>query len=200
MEWADSGQTIVASSNNDLSTSRFSRVIDREPVAETRGRRPFLLASTGARAEAIGMTTPVDAATPPRVQDLMSREVVTLTRNDQLSLADDIMRLGRIRHLPVVDDEEHVVGILSQRDLFRGALARALGYGEHGERKVLDVFAVKEVMTTDVVTTSPDTPLAEAARVMLERKIGALPVTENGKLVGLVTESDFVALAARSRG
>ena len=114
---------------------------------------------------------------PSRVRDLMSREVATLKRNDQLSLADDVMRLGRIRHLPVVDDEERVVGILSQRDLFRSALARTIGYGEHGWRKVLDMLAVKEVMTTDVFSTSPDTPLAEAARVMLERKIGALPVT-----------------------
>jgi CBS domain-containing protein len=108
------------------------------------------------------------------------------------------MRLGRIRHLPVLDDEEQLVGILSQRDMFRSALARVLGYGEHGRRKVLDMLAVKEVMATDVVTTSPDTPVAEAARVMLERKIGALPVMENGKLVGIITESDFVTLAARS--
>jgi CBS domain-containing protein len=129
----------------------------------------------------------------------MSREIVTLKRNDQLSMADDIMRLARIRHLPVLDDDEaRLVGIVSQRDMFRGALARALGYGEHGQRKVLDTLVVKEVMTTDVVTTSPETPLAEAARVMLERKIGALPVVEDGALVGIITESDFVALATRS--
>jgi CBS domain-containing protein len=133
------------------------------------------------------------------VRDLMSREVATLKRNDQLSVADDIMRLARIRHLPVLDDDEaRLVGIVSQRDMFRGALARALGYGEHGQRKVLDTLVVKEVMTTDVVTTSPETPLTEAARVMLERKIGALPVVEDGVLVGIITESDFVALATRS--
>jgi CBS domain-containing protein len=140
------------------------------------------------------------ATRPSRVRNLMTREVATLKCNDQLSLAEDIMRLGRIRHLPVVDDEERLVGILSQRDLFRSALARTLGYGERGGRKILDTLAVKEVMTTDVVTTSPDTPLTEAACVMLERKIGALPVVENSKLVGLITESDFVALVARSPG
>ena len=127
----------------------------------------------------------------------MRREVVTLKRNDTLSLADDLLHLNRIRHLPVLDAEgDRVVGIVSQRDMFRSALARVLGYGEHAQRRVLDALAVKEVMTTDVVTTAPDTPLAEAARVMLERKIGALPVIENGKLVGIITESDFVAWAA----
>jgi CBS domain-containing protein len=127
----------------------------------------------------------------------MTPDVTTLKRNDKLTIADDVMRLGRIRHLPVLDDDgQEVVGILSQRDLFRGSLARALGYGEHAQRKVLDTLVVKEVMTSDVVTTSPDTPLAEAARVMLEKKLGCLPVVEGGRLVGIVTEADFVALIA----
>ena len=133
----------------------------------------------------------------PSVRDVMTSYVVTLKRNDKLTFADDIMRLGRIRHLPVLDGDGEVVGILSQRDLFRGSLARALGYGEHAQKKVLDSLVVKEVMTTDVVTTSPDVPLAEAARTMLARKIGCLPVLDGGKLVGIVTEADFVALAAR---
>jgi len=66
-----------------------------------------------------------------RVRDAMTREVTTLKRNDKLTLADDIMHLGRIRHLPVLDDYgRQLVGIVSQRDLFRGALATALGYGQ----------------------------------------------------------------------
>jgi CBS domain-containing membrane protein len=63
-----------------------------------------------------------------RVRDVMTSEVTTLKRNDKLTLADDIMNLGRIRHLPVLDDDEkELVGLVSQRDLFRGALAKALG-------------------------------------------------------------------------
>ena len=129
---------------------------------------------------------------PQRVRDLMSSEVATLHRNDQLSIADDVMRLGRIRHLPVLDEDEQVVGIVSQRDLFRGALARALGYGAHAQQKLLGQLVVKEVMTNDPITISPDAPLAEAARLMLEKKIGALVVIESGRLVGILTESDFV--------
>lgn len=132
-----------------------------------------------------------------KVRDLMSRDVATVHRNDRLLIADDVMRLGRIRHMPVLDDESgELVGILSQRDLFRGALARALGYGEHAQQKVLGMLLVKDVMTNDPVTVAPDDPAEHAARRMLERKIGCLPVVEEGKLVGILTESDFVRLAA----
>ena len=135
------------------------------------------------------------------VRDIMSRDVTTLKRNDQLTLADDIMNLGRIRHLPVMDDDErHLVGIVSQRDLFRGALAQALGYGRRAQRKILDTLLVKDVMVSEPITTSPDTSLAEAARILGERKIGCLPVVEAGRLVGIVTEADFVTLVASQTG
>src|SRR5579872_542157 len=132
-----------------------------------------------------------------RVRDVMTAEVTTLQRNDKLTLADDIMRLGRIRHLPVLDENGRLAGIVSQRDLFHGALAKVLGYGGHAQRQLMDTLAVKEVMTSEVITTTPDTPLAEAARLLVERKIGCLPVVEAGRLVGIITEGDFVALAAR---
>jgi CBS domain-containing membrane protein len=132
-----------------------------------------------------------------RVRDLMTKEATTLKRNDKLTLADDVMQLKRIRHLPVLDDDSvQLVGIISQRDLFRGALAGALGYGQHAQRKVLETLIVKEVMNTEVLTTTPDTPLIEAAQVLTKRKIGCLPVVENGRLIGILTESDFVALVA----
>jgi CBS domain-containing membrane protein len=133
-----------------------------------------------------------------KVRDVMTAQVTTLKRNEKLTLADDLMQLGRIRHLPVLEDDGgQLVGILSQRDLFRGALAQALGYGQYARRKLLDTFSVKDVMTTEVITTSPETPLVEAAQVLMQRKIGCLPVVENGRLAGIITEGDFVALVAR---
>ena len=133
-----------------------------------------------------------------KVSDVMTADPTTLKRNDKLTLADDIMRLGRVRHLPVLDDDgERLVGLVSQRDLFRDALAQALGYGRHAQRKLLDSLSVKEVMTSDVLTIRPDASVVEAARLMTERKIGCLPVVENGRLVGILTEGDFVALTAR---
>jgi CBS domain-containing membrane protein len=131
-----------------------------------------------------------------RVRDVMSRELHTLHRNDKLSLADDVMRMERVRHLPVLDEESGaLVGVLSQRDLFRGALARALGYGETAQRRLLDLLVVKEVMTNDPISVSPDTTLREAARTLVQHKIGCLPVVEGDQLVGILTEGDFAALA-----
>jgi CBS domain-containing membrane protein len=133
---------------------------------------------------------------PTRVRDIMTKEVVTLGHNDTLRTADDLMRLGRIRHLPIVDGDGLLSGIVTQRDLFHSGLLRALGYGAHAQRKALDSLAVKEAMRNDVITTSPDAPLAEAAKTMFERKIGCLVVLEGQKIVGILTESDFVRAAA----
>lgn len=132
-----------------------------------------------------------------RVRDVMKTEVATLGRNDVLTLADDIMALGRIRHLPVLDEDGTLVGVVSQRDLFRGALASALGYGAHAQRKLLNMLRVKDVMTSDPVTIGPDTELAAAARLMAERKVGCLPVVEGDALVGILTEGSFVELVAK---
>jgi CBS domain-containing membrane protein len=133
-------------------------------------------------------------AGPQSVADLMTKEVVTLDANDTLNVADDVMGLARIRHMPVIDGDDSVVGLLSQRDLFRGALARALGYGEFAQKKLYGILKVKEVMTNDVLTVAPTTPLVDAAKIMTDRKIGCLVVIEAERLVGILTESDFVRL------
>jgi CBS domain-containing protein len=125
------------------------------------------------------------------VGSIMTTELRTIDRNQSLDVADELVSGSRIRHLPVVEDG-HVVGILSQRDLFQGALARALGYGSVGRARMLKSIPVKEVMSEPVVTVEADTPVREAARLMVSRKIGCLPVLERGRLVGLVTESDVV--------
>ncbi len=133
------------------------------------------------------------------VRDLMSAEVVTLGRDETLDIADRIMSLGRIRHMPVVDDDGRLCGLVSQRDLFRGALATALGVARSAQARILGALLVREVMTPDPITTTPDTALHEAAVVMLRRKIGCLPVVEGERLVGIITEADFVAHVASPR-
>lgn len=130
---------------------------------------------------------------PRLVRDLMTLEVATLKRNESLSLADRIMTLGRIRHMPVLDENGQLCGIVTQRDLFFNALVRALGFGTHAAEKTLENLRVKEVMTTDVLTIEPDAPIARAATLMLEKKVGCLPVVEDGELIGILTEADFVA-------
>ena len=135
---------------------------------------------------------------PQYVRDVMTPTVTTIGRNESLKSADDIMRLGRIRHLPVVEDDGSLAGIVSQRDLFHSGLLRALGYGSHARERVLEDSLVKGAMKAEVVTTAPDTLLRDAASVMLERKIGCLVVLESGKIAGILTEADFVRLALAS--
>jgi CBS domain-containing protein len=134
-----------------------------------------------------------------KVRDVMSRVVRTVGRNDQLAVADNLMKQERIRHLPVLDEDGIVCAVVSQRDLFRGALLKALGYGGRAEDSMLRQVAVKEAMSEAVHTTTPDTPVADAARAMIERKVGCLPVVEGEKLVGIVTETDLVGLIADGR-
>jgi len=134
-----------------------------------------------------------------QVRDVMSHDVHTVKRNDQLAIADALMKQERIRHLPVLEEDGTVCAVVSQRDLFRGALLRALGYGSRAEELMLRQVVVKEAMSAEIQTTAPDTPVADAARLMIERKIGCLPVIENGRLVGIVTETDFVRLVAEGR-
>lgn len=134
-----------------------------------------------------------------RVKDVMSSAVQVVRRNDELALADGLMKQGRIRHLPVLDEDGLVCAVVSQRDLFRGALLRALGYGSRAEDSMLRQVPVKAAMSGELYTTSPDASIVEAARLMTERKVGCLPVIEAGKLVGIVTESDLVRLVAEGR-
>jgi CBS domain-containing protein len=130
------------------------------------------------------------------VRDLMTQEVMSVERNQKLSTADDIMRLGRMRHVLVVDETGELEGVLSQRDLFHGGLLKALGYGTRAKDHALDVLLVKEAMQTEPITTTPDASLKSAACLMAEHKIGCLPVLEAGRVVGILTEGDFVLLAA----
>jgi len=134
-----------------------------------------------------------------RVKDVMSREVRTVGRNDQLGFADALIQRERIRHLPVMDEDGLACAVVSQRDLFRGALLRALGYGSRAEERVLSQILVKEAMSAELYKTTPETPVAEAARLMIEHKIGCLPVIDGDKLVGIVTETDIVRLVSEGR-
>jgi CBS-domain-containing membrane protein len=123
------------------------------------------------------------------VRDMMQREVATLELLDHLDLASDIMQLGRIRHMPVVSGGQ-VVGIVSQRDLFRAAVSSLLGLGPTAEREWLAKVPVRAVMTARVYTVPPSASVRTAVNIMLDKRIGCLPVVDDGLLVGLVSESD----------
>jgi CBS domain-containing protein len=126
-----------------------------------------------------------------KVREIMVTELVTLHVDEELSLASDIMNLARIRHLPILEGER-LVGIISQRDLFRASLASVMGYGYAETRDHLKTVSIRDAMVKNVITVTPDTKIVEAGRMMLDRKFGCLPVVEDGRLVGMVTETDIL--------
>ena len=118
-----------------------------------------------------------------RVKDVMTTEVVTVGQNDNLTDADQLMKLKRVRHMPVLGMEGELAGIVSQRDLFHSALLKAVGYGTRGQERLLDMYAVKEAMRTEVETIDPGAPLSRAAELMTEKKIGCLVVMDGARIV-----------------
>lgn len=126
------------------------------------------------------------------VSEIMQQEFVSLGVEDHLDLAEDVMRLGRVRHMPVIEGKR-LVGIVSQRDLLSASLSKMLDFDSAQRRTFMRAVQVSEAMTRDVVTVSPETPIREVARLMIRHKIGCVPVVRDGdEPVGLVTEVDLL--------
>jgi CBS domain-containing protein len=132
---------------------------------------------------------------PQTVGEIMRREFVSLRAGDRLDFVEDVMALGRIRHLPVLD-QGRLVGIVSQRDLLANSLSKALEFDVKDRRNFLKSVDVSEAMTRNVITISEGTPIGEAARLLLRHRIGCLPVVDAGGVpLGLVTETDLIRAA-----
>ena len=134
-----------------------------------------------------------------RVRDLMSTGPITVDPDMPMLEARRRMADAHIRHL-IVTEGTRVVGILTDRDIRLNLPSPATTLSVWEINALLARLAVREVMSRSVIVVDGDRPLAEAAQLMLDHKIGALPVLEGGRLAGIVTESDFVrAVAARER-
>ena len=112
------------------------------------------------------------------IANWMSRSPAWITPNDTLAAAKKLMDAGRFRRLPVVENDK-LVGIITERDL-----RQHWGY--------LDSTKVDAAMTPDPVTVTPRDRAEDAARIMLQHKIGGLPVVDNGKIVGILSTSDLI--------
>ncbi len=130
-----------------------------------------------------------------KVQDIMTRDPHTLEADDVLDLADDLMTMARVRHIPILAGGK-LVGIVSQRDLFFSALVKALGLQQREQKDLMKTIRARELMSQPVITISPGASVKEAARLMGENKIGCLPVVKGKQFVGLVTETDSLRYVA----
>ena len=133
--------------------------------------------------------------TEKTVAEVMSTDLVTLKLDDTLRLADDMLNLAQVRHFPVLDGDS-VAGIVNQDDLLHASMASLVRHPQDSPREVLGTVVVKEIMKP-AITTSPETPIRDAAKSMVENGIEALLVLGGEKLLGLVTRTDLLRELAR---
>jgi len=142
-----------------------------------------------------------------KVKDVMAKDPISIDPDAPVGTALEVMRTKRVRHLPVVDEGSRLVGIVTDRDLRQAAFAPVVEeyLSARGQRRMrhmgesLENLRVRDVMTWAVTTTHPESPLAHAALIMSESRVGSLPVVDGGQLVGLLTEHD-VLKAVGQRG
>jgi acetoin utilization protein AcuB len=134
-----------------------------------------------------------------RIRDMMTRNPITVESDTFVLDAQKIMKENNIRRLPVLEKGK-LVGIVTKHDLLEASPSPATSLSVHELNYLLSKMKVKEIMKKNPVTISPDTPFEEALRIGQEKKIGSFPVVENGKLVGVATESDLVRFLTRALG
>lgn len=126
------------------------------------------------------------------VNEIMSENVITLKASDSISSARELMKNEDIRHLPVVDDNNFPVGIVTQRDIFRAQDSKL-----NGDNHIIndEQVLLEQIMSRKISYALPDEPLRSAGLKLQKNKYGCLPVMDNDKLVGIITDFDFVGVA-----
>jgi acetoin utilization protein AcuB len=125
-----------------------------------------------------------------KVREIMRHALVTVRPDASAKAASELMRSHQVRHLLVTDEQMRLVGVLTDRDLRHAAFLPMLARQLAWEERRFKAPRVRDVMTWGVVTIDPEAELARAGLLMFERRIGSLPVTDRGTLVGIVTERD----------
>lgn len=128
------------------------------------------------------------------VADLMTSDVHTLQEEDTLQTARGLMTSRRIRHIPIVNAEGEFLGLLTHRDLLSATISQLAEIDPETQDEIDAGIPIREIMRTDVKHTAPDIPLRTAAETLLNHKYGCLPVLRDAKLMGILTESDFLKL------
>lgn len=129
-----------------------------------------------------------------KVKDIMTHPVFSLKENDTLFNAKSMMDLQRIRHIPITTVDNVFTGLITHRDILSVTISQLAELDEETQRDIDSSIPIKEIMRTDVATTTGDMLVKEAAQILLNHKYGCLPVVEQSNLVGIITEADFLRL------
>lgn len=126
------------------------------------------------------------------VSTIMTAEVITLNHTDSLDTAERLFKTKNIRHIPVVSGDA-IIGMLSYTDLLRISFADAADEDDSEvETIVYNMFTIEQVMAKNLVSINSQTTIKEAAEILAKKEFHALPVVDNGKLVGIVTTTDLI--------
>lgn len=127
------------------------------------------------------------------VSSIMTTQLVVLNTTDSLEKAEHLFKKHRIRHIPVIESQQRIVGMLSLTDLLRISFADGAYEDEEDiETVVYEMFSLPQVMAKNVKTVAPDTTIKEVAELLAKEEFHALPVVEEGNLVGIVTTTDLI--------
>ncbi len=128
------------------------------------------------------------------ISEIMTTELYTLKPDKSLQDARRLMTEKGIRHIPIVDSNDALVGMVTHRDVLAAADSNLLSDSASRENKECYV-ALSEIMTTNLLTVDENTSLRDSALQLQKHKLGCLPVVHEGKLLGIITDSDFVAVS-----
>ncbi|WP_299224606.1 CBS domain-containing protein [uncultured Psychroserpens sp.] len=126
------------------------------------------------------------------ISAIMTKDVITLNHTDNLDNAESLFKKHNIRHIPVVSGNE-IIGMLSYTDLLRISFADAIDEDESTvDTIVYNMFTIEQVMAKNLTSVSPTTTIKETAEILSKKEFHALPVVEDGNLVGIVTTTDLI--------
>lgn len=135
-----------------------------------------------------------------KVSEVMTRGAVSINENERFSLVEEKLRHHNIRHLPVVDNQNRLVGIITQRDLYRVQSPHVTELGNWVyDRISLDMHILKYVMTKEVCTLKPDNTVVDALVLMVHKKYGGIPIVDDfNNLVGIITQVDILRVIEKA--
>ena len=134
------------------------------------------------------------------IKDQMTPNPICGRPDMSVGEAEEIMRTNNFRHLPIVDEQKSLVGLVTRASLAGVVQADQRTLSQYELKYLMAKVRVRDVMVTRVITISEDTPVEEAARIMADRKISCLPVTRDGKPVGIITDNDLFAIMVNLLG